>query len=365
VPKFKVPKFKVPLVKLRSLSPAVLSANKKPTSGELDQRDMRAIIITKPGGPEVLQLVEAEVPGVGEREIRVRVHATAVNRADILQRRGNYPVPPGAPADIPGLEYAGTVEALGPGATRWQVGDRVMGLVGGGSYAEFVRVHEDEALRVPEKLSLEEAAAVPEAFLTAHDALFTLMQLEPGETVVIHAAASGVGTAAVQLAHAAKARVIGTSRTQDKLRRIEHLGLDVAIDTTKQDFAGVVQHFTAGQGAAGVIDLVGGPYLAGNIRCLAVKGRLIIVGLTAGSSAELDMRAVLRNRLTVIGTVMRARSLEEKIAVARAFAATAWPMLDDGELVPVIDRVLPLEQAQESHRIVEANQTVGKVVLTV
>jgi NADPH:quinone reductase len=326
---------------------------------------MRAVIITKPGGPEVLQLVEAEPPAAGEREIRVRVHATAVNRADILQRRGNYPVPPGAPADIPGLEYAGTVEAVGPGASRWQIGDRVMGLVGGGSYAEFVRVHEDEALRVPEKLSLEEAAAVPEAFLTAHDALFTLMHLEPGETVVIHAAASGVGTAAVQLAHAAQARVIGTSRTASKLRRIEDLGLDLGIDTSKQDFAAVVRHFTAGRGVDGVIDLVGGPYLSGNIRCLATKGRLIIVGLTAGASAELDMRAVLRNRLSVIGTVMRARSLEEKIAVAHAFGATAWPMLDDGEVVPVIDRVLPLEQVQEAHKIVESNETVGKVVLTI
>jgi NADPH:quinone reductase len=169
----------------------------------------------------------------------------------------------------------------------------------------------------------------------------------------------------VQLAHAAKAHVIGTSRTQDKLRRVEQLGLDVAIDTTKQDFAAVVEHFTAGHGADGVIDLVGAPYLAGNIRSLALKGRLIIVGLTAGSNAELDMRAVLRKRLTVIGTVMRARSLEEKIAVARAFAATAWPMLDDGEIVPVIDRVLPLDKVQEAHKIVEANETVGKVVLTV
>jgi putative PIG3 family NAD(P)H quinone oxidoreductase len=326
---------------------------------------MRAVIITKPGGPEVLQVGEAEVPTPAEQQIRVRVHATAVNRADILQRRGNYPVPAGSPEDIPGLEYAGTVETVGPGASRWQVGDRVMGLVGGGSYAEYVVVHEDEALRVPEKLSLEEAAAVPEAFLTAHDALFTLMRLEAGETVVIHAAASGVGTAAVQLAHAAKAHVIGTSRTQDKLRRVEQLGLDVAIDTTKQDFAAVVEHFTAGHGADGVIDLVGAPYLAGNIRSLALKGRLIIVGLTAGSNAELDMRAVLRKRLTVIGTVMRARSLEEKIAVARAFAATAWPMLDDGEIVPVIDRVLPLDKVQEAHKIVEANETVGKVVLTV
>src|SRR5262245_47878254 len=169
---------------------------------------MRAVLITATGGPEVMRLSDVEPPQVSEQGILVRVHATAVNRADILQRMGNYPVPPGAPQDIPGIEYAGTVEALGPGATRWQVGDRVMGLVGGGSYAEYVQVHEDEALRVPERLSLEEAAAVPEAFLTAHDALFTLMHLQEGETVVIHAAASGVGTAAVQLARAAKATVI-------------------------------------------------------------------------------------------------------------------------------------------------------------
>ncbi len=317
------------------------------------------------GGPEVMQLGDAELPKLGDRYIRVRVHGTAVNRADLLQTHGNYPVPPGAPADIPGLEYSGTVEGMGSAVTQWQRGDRVMGLVGGGSYAEYVQVHEDEALPVPERLSLEQAAAVPEAFLTAHDALFTLMELRAGETVVIHAAASGVGTAAVQLAHAAGARVVGTSRSADKLGKISHLGIDLAVDAKAQDFAAAVREFTQERGADGVLDLVGGPYLPGNIRCLANMGRLLVVGLTAGSTAELDMRAVLRRRLRIIGTVMRARSLQEKIAVARAFAAdeNGLALLDRGAVVPVIDRVLQMTQVQESHRIIESNETIGKVVL--
>jgi putative PIG3 family NAD(P)H quinone oxidoreductase len=324
---------------------------------------MRAVIITGKGGPEVLRLGEAELPPLGERQIRVRVHATAVNHADLLQTHGQYPVPPGAPADIPGLEYAGTVEAIGASVTRWHTGDRVMGLVGGGSYAEYVQVHEDEALPVPERLSLTEAAAIPEAFLTAHDALFTQMQLRSGETVVIHAAASGVGTAAVQLARAAGARIVATSRTAEKLARIAHLGVDRAVDTSSEDFAAAVGQFTEGRGADGVLDLVGGPYLPGNIRCLANRGRLLIVGLTAGTSAELDMRAVLRRRLRIIGTVMRARGLEEKIAVARAFAEGGLALLESGVVVPVIDRVLPMSAAAESHRIIASNQTIGRVVL--
>ncbi|HSL71663.1 MAG TPA: NAD(P)H-quinone oxidoreductase [Longimicrobiales bacterium] len=325
---------------------------------------MRAVVITAPGGPEVLALRDVPLPPLLPGHIRVRVRATALNRADLLQRRGLYPAPAGAPADIPGLEYAGEVEAAAPDAQRWQPGERVMGIVGGGGCAEYVQVHEDEALPVPASLSLTEAAAVPEAFLTAHDALSTLMQLRAGESVLIHAAASGVGTAAIQLAHVLGARVYGTSRTARKLDAVSSLGIDYAIDTTKHDFATAVEHITNGRGVNGVLDLVGGPYLGGNIRCLAPRGRLILVGLTAGATAELDMRALLRKRLTVIGTVMRARPLDEKIAVAAAFARAALPLLESGQLRPVIDRTLPMDQVQDAHRIVESNQTIGKVVLT-
>jgi putative PIG3 family NAD(P)H quinone oxidoreductase len=324
---------------------------------------MKAVIITRPGGPEVLELRDVEAPTVPAQHIRVHVHATALNRADILQRKGLYPAPPGAPQDIPGLEYAGTVDQLGTGATRWRPGDRVMGLVGGGAYAQYVTVHEEEALPVPAHWLLEEAAAVPEAFLTAHDALFTLMQLRAGETVLIHAAASGVGSAALQLARAADARVIGTSRSRAKLERIRELGIDHEIDVSTSDFAAEVERFTLGAGVDGILDLVGGDYLPGNIRCLKERGRLILVGLTAGASGSLDMRAVLRKRLSIIGTVMRARTLAEKIQVARTFQQTALPWLEAGTVRPVIDRMLNINRVAEAHTLMESNQNVGKIVL--
>jgi putative PIG3 family NAD(P)H quinone oxidoreductase len=325
---------------------------------------MKAVVITRPGGPEVLALREVETPPVPARHIRVHVHATALNRADILQRKGLYPAPAGAPQDIPGLEYAGTVDEVGEQCRLWRTGDRVMGLVAGGAYAQYVSVHEEEALPLPAHWLLEEAAAVPEAFLTAHDALFTLMQLRAGETVLIHAVASGVGSAALQLARAAGARVIGTSRTRAKLERIREFGIDHEIDvSTTPDFAEEVMRVTQGAGVNGVLDLVGGDYLPGNVRCLKPLGRLILVGLTAGASATLDMRAVLRNRLSIIGTVMRARSLEEKIEVARAFEQTALRWLDAGTVRPVIDRVLTINRVAEAHELMEANQNVGKIVL--
>ena len=324
---------------------------------------MKAVIITAPGGPDVLELRDVDVPVLRPGHIRVHVHATALNRADLLQRQGHYPAPPGAPSEIPGLEYAGTVDEVAPDVKRWQPGDRVMGLVGGGGYAQYVVVHEDEALRVPLHWLLEEAAAVPEAFLTAHDALFTLMQLHSGQTVLIHAVASGVGTAALQLAHAAGALTIGTSRSRAKLEQVRELGLDLAIDVTHSDFVEEVQRFSKGAGINGVLDLVGGEYLPGNVRCLGARGRLIVVGLTAGASAQLDLRAVLRKRLSIIGTVMRARPLEEKIAVVQAFERSAMQWLEDGTVRPVIDRVLTINKVADAHRAMEANETVGKIVL--
>ena len=325
---------------------------------------MRAIVIARPGGPEVLEVRDVARPVPGADQILVRVHATAVNRADLLQRRGHYPVPADAPQDIPGLEYAGTVEHLGEGAERWSIGDRVMGITGGGSYAEYVVVHEDEALPIPERLSFDEAAAIPEVFLTADDALFTLMRLHSGESVLIHAAASGVGTAAIQLARAVGAMTIGTSRSPEKLERMHACGLDHSIDSSRLDFADEVMRIT-GTGVDGVLDLVGGGYMSRNVYCAALRGRIILVGLTAGNRAELDLSSVLRKRLTIRGTVMRARTLDEKIAVARAFAARSLPLFASGEIAPVIDRVMPLESVVDAHEALEANETVGKVVLRV
>lgn len=326
---------------------------------------MRAIVIARPGGPEVLEARTEPDPEPGYGEVRVRVHATALNRLDLMQRRGGYPVPAGAPARIPGVEYAGVVDAAGPGATRWSRGARVMGLVGGGAYAEYVTVHEDEALPVPDALDLTSAAAVPEVFLTAHDALFTQAGLSPGETLLVHAVGSGVGTAAIQLAKAVGARALGTARSAWKLERAAGLGLDRGIDTGQQDFVAVVKEATEGHGADVVLDLVGGDYLPRSMDAVALRGRIVQVGLVAGATATLDLRRLLTKRITLRGTVMRARGLQEKIAVAQAFERDALPLLADGRIAPVIDRVLPLEAAAEAHALMESNDTFGKIVLTV
>jgi putative PIG3 family NAD(P)H quinone oxidoreductase len=327
--------------------------------------EMRAAVITEPGGPEVIEIKRVMVPAPGTGEIRVRVRAAGVNRADLLQRRGLYPPPPGWRADIPGLEYAGAVEALGAGGGQWQVGDRVMGLVGGGGYAEYVVVPAREAIAIPKRLSYEEAAAIPEVFITAHDALVTQLNLARGERLLIHAVGSGVGTAALQLAKVAGATVIGTSRAAWKLERAQELGLDAGIDASCEVVAEAVRRETDGEGVDVILDLVGGPYLAANIDALALKGRMIIVGLTAGRSAELDMGAVLRKRLHIVGTSLRMRTLEEKVAAARAFDRDVGRLLESGEVRPVIDRVFPMEDVVEAHRHMESNANFGKLVLRI
>ncbi len=324
---------------------------------------MRAIVITEPGEPDVLEEQEREAPEPGRGEIRVRVAATALNRADLLQRRGRYPAPAGAPSDVPGLEYAGVVDALGPDVQRWSGGERVMGLVGGGGYAEYVVVHEREAVPVPERLSLEEAAAVPEAFITAHDALFTRLGLGSGETVLIHAVGSGVGTSALQLAGAAGATAIGTSRSGWKLERARELGLAHALEVRGGSFAGDVARVTEGRGVDAVLDLVGADYLADNLEVLAVLGRMVHVGTVSGARAELDLSMVLRKRLTLVGTALRARPLEQKIEATRRFERHVLPLLAAGRVSPVLDCVVPMGQVREAHAAMEANESFGKLVL--
>jgi NADPH:quinone reductase len=326
---------------------------------------VKAVVITKPGGPEVLQLQDVPAPEPAPGEILVRVRAAGVNRADLLQRMGQYPAPFGAPANIPGLEYAGEVAALGMGARAWKVGDRVMGLVPGGACAELVTTHEAVAMRMPPAWTFELAAAVPEAFITAYDALLRQMLLRAGERVLIHAVGSGVGTAALQLATSIHARTFGTSRSAAKLERAGKLGLEVAIDTSREDFVEVVREKTDGAGVDVVLDLVGGPVLAGNIQVLARAGRMIVVGLTGGRSAPIDLGAVLSKRLTIVGTVLRARTLNEKIAVTTAFVRDILPLLEAGMVQPVLERTYPLAEAADAHRRLEDNTTFGKLVLTV
>jgi NADPH2:quinone reductase len=325
---------------------------------------MKAIVIARPGGPEVLVQEERPVPDPGPGEIRVRIHASALNRADLLQRRGSYPAPPGAPADVPGLEYAGEVDAVGEGAGLWAVGNRVMGIVGGGGHAEYVVVHEREAIRIPQQLGWEDAAAIPEAFLTAYDALFRQLDLKMGERLLVHAVGSGVGTAAVQLARAAGAMTIGTSRTREKLRRAEELGLEVGVDTTREDLAEAVNQATYGSGVHAVLDLVGGKLLEASLRVVALRGRVAVVGTTAGSKAEIDLGVLLRRRITLIGTVLRSRPLEEKIALAREFSNSVLPLLSSGRIRPVVDTVYPFTDIRKAHEQMEANSTFGKIVLT-
>src|SRR5688572_21582545 len=324
---------------------------------------MRAVTIPHPGGPEVLLLGDVASPDPGPGQIRVRVHAAGVNRADVMQRRGNYPPPPGVIPNVPGLEYGGVVDKLGAGVTRWQTGDRVMGLVGGGAYAQHVVRHEDEAMPIPAAMSFEDAAAIPEAFLTAHDALHARLGIQPQETVLIHAVASGVGTAASQLAKALGCFVIGTARSAWKLERVKEFGVDVAVDVTKSNFVHVARAHTSGRGVNAIVDLVGGNYLTPNVQAIAPLGRIAVVGLVAGAVAPLDMRTLLNKRATIVGTVMRARSLSEKIEVAQAFERDAMALLENGQVRAVVDKVLPMEDAAEAHRIVEANENVGKVVL--
>jgi putative PIG3 family NAD(P)H quinone oxidoreductase len=324
---------------------------------------MRAIIYQGAGGPEVISIGEVPKPEVRPGHIRVRVHAAGLNRADLIQRRGQYAAPPGWPADIPGLEYAGEVEAV-RGVTRWKTGDRVMGLVGGGAQAELVTVQQDEALAIPESLSYAEAAAIPEAFLTAYDALVTRGRLGAGERVLIHAVGSGVGTAAAQIARHLGATVLGTSRSPDKLARALVYGLDHGIDTSRGSFREAV-----GEPVDVVLDVLGGPAFADNLAVLAPRGRLILLGFLAGSRVNADLGPILRKRLEVIGTVMRTRGPEERAPLVREFAERMLPLFDQriehaAPLRPVIERTYPMTELADAHRALERNETFGKVVVT-
>jgi putative PIG3 family NAD(P)H quinone oxidoreductase len=324
---------------------------------------MRAVIYTGAGGPEVISIGEVPKPEVRPEHIRVRVHAAGLNRADLIQRRGQYAPPPGWPADIPGLEYAGEVEAV-RGASRWKIGDRVMGLMGGGAQAELATVHQDEVLPIPEGLSFAEAAAIPEVFLTAYDALVTRGRLQAGERVLIHAVGSGVGTAAAQIAKHLGATVLGTSRSADKLARATVYGLDVGIDTSRTSFRDAV-----GDPVDVVLDVLGGPAFADNLHVLGFRGRLVLLGFLAGGRTTADLGPILRKRLEVVGTMMRTRGLEERAPLVRAFTERMLPLFDQriehaAPLRPVLERTYPMAELAEAHRALESNETFGKIVLT-
>lgn len=323
---------------------------------------MRAIVYTGAGGPEVIAIREVPTPVPGPGEIRVRVKAAGLNRADILQRRGAYPAPPGWPADIPGLEYAGDVDSVGSGVSRWRPGDRVMGLVGGGGQAEAVVVRQEEALPLAAGLSYAEGAAIPEVFYTAYDALVTRGRVAPGERVLIHAVGSGVGTAAAQIAKHLGATVIGTSRSAAKLARVQSYGVDAGIDTSRTPFEDAV-----GAPVHVVLDVLGASALAANLGVLAPRGRLVILGLMAGRRGEIDLDIVLRKRLEIIGSVMRSRAAGERAALTAEVAERMLPLFESrGGRAPVLravlERVYPMERLAEAHGVMERNENFGKLV---
>ncbi len=326
---------------------------------------MQATVHAGAGGTEVLTLREVPDPAVGPGQVRVRVRAAGLNRADIIQRRGSYPAPPGWPADIPGLEYAGEVESLGEGASRWSVGDRVMGLVGGGAHAELVVVHEDEAIPIPPSLDWRAAAAVPESFLTAWDALVR-GRLAAGERVLVHAVGSALGTALVQLAKRLAATVIGTSRTPEKLARARPLGLDVGIDASSGAWREAVT-----EPVNLVVDVLGGPAFADNLAVLAPRGRLVMLGFLQGPKVETSLDPILRKRLEIVGSVMRTRKLAERVALAREFEAEVMPWFERGPaevpsrgpIRPVVGAAFPFARIADAHRAMEGNEVFGKIVL--
>ena len=328
---------------------------------------MRAVIITRPGGPEVLEVRDVPPPVPDSTEVLVRVRGSALNRADLMQREGRYPPPPDAPTDIPGIEFAGEVEMVGARVQLWRPGQRVYGIAGGGAHAELLVAHERAVAEVPPGLEWGDAGAVPEAFITAHDALVTQAAVRPGERVLIHAVGSGVGLAAVQLARALGAVPYGTARTAEKVERARERGLEdgVALPDSLDPMAASVQRWTGGRGVEVVLDLVGGAYTEASVAALAPRGRLILIGTVAGTRAALDLRAVLSGRLTIRGTVLRARPLEEKIAATRLFAAEVGPLLARGTVSPVIDSRFPLAEIRQAHERLASNATFGKVALQV
>jgi putative PIG3 family NAD(P)H quinone oxidoreductase len=333
--------------------------------------DMRAAVITRPGGPEVLAIQHRPRPAATDlpNGVLVRVVASALNRADLVQRAGGYPAPPGVPADIPGLEFAGLVEAVAPGVTTWQPGDRVFGLVPGGAHAEYLVTHADTLARVPDALSWADAGALPEATITAHDAL-RQARFVAGERVLVHAVGSGVGLAAVQLVRALGGVPIGTARTASKLAAAEALGLSAGIVPERGDdgrpvFADAVLAATDGHGADVVLDLVGGGYVGESVRCMAPRGRLVLIGLLAGRTAELDLGRVLTRRLQITGTVLRSRGHAERVAYTRAFADEVVPLIADGRVRAVVERTYGLEEIAAAHAVLGGNEVTGKVALTI
>jgi putative PIG3 family NAD(P)H quinone oxidoreductase len=329
-----------------------------------EPNSMRAIAISEPGLPDVLQVVSEAVPVPAEKEVLVEVAAAGVNRPDVLQRQGLYPLPPDA-SPLPGLEISGEIVATGSAVTRWQEGDSVMALTHGGGYAEYCRVDESHCLAVPGALTMVEAAAVPETFFTVWYNVFIRGRLTAGETFLVHGGSSGIGTTAIQLARAFGCTVLTTAGSDEKCRFCEGLGADKAINYNSEDWQQVVKEFTAGRGVDVLLDMVAGPYMQKNLDSMALEGRYVIIAFLQGPKADLNMRIVLGRRLTITGSTLRPQSIEEKAAIASAVGEHVLPLLETGQVKPIIDSTLPLEQAAAAHALMESSRHMGKIVLTV
>ncbi|MEJ7849208.1 MAG: NAD(P)H-quinone oxidoreductase [Pyrinomonadaceae bacterium] len=326
---------------------------------------MKAVYIAEFGGPENLEIREfPDPPKPSGGSVLIRVKAAALNRADLLQRRGVYPAPQGFSQNIPGLEFAGEVSEIGDSVANFKPGDRVFGITAGEAQAEFLSIDQNLLVKIPDTLNFTEAAAIPEAFITAHDAIFTLGDLKPGEALLVHAVGSGVGLAALQLAKAKGVTVIGTSRMALKLDKCREFGLDHAVLAERTaDIAAIVKDKTGGRGVNVVLDLVGASYFQANLDSLALKGRLILVGLTSGSSAEFNLGIALQKRLKIVGTVLRGRSIEEKAYAVRKFVRDVLPLIESGDVRPNVDKIFRFKDVAEAHRYLESNESYGKVIL--
>jgi NADPH2:quinone reductase len=324
---------------------------------------MKAIIITQPGSPEVLQMEERHTPVCNAGEVLIKVAAAGINRPDVSQRKGNYPPPPGASPDIPGLEIAGTIVETGADVTHWKVGDKICALVTGGGYAEYCSAPGGQCLPVPQNLSFIEAASLPETFFTVWSNVFDRGQLRAGESLLVHGGSSGIGVAAIQMAKALVATVYITAGSDEKCRFCEELGAAKAINYKTEDFADAIKQITNGNGVDLILDMVGGDYVQNNLRSLANDGRLVMINMMMGKDVQLDLSLVMTKRLTITGSTLRSRDTAFKAAIAQNLGKTIWPLLESGKIKPVINKVFPAEKAADAHRLMESSEHIGKIVL--
>ncbi|MFD2870917.1 NAD(P)H-quinone oxidoreductase [Mucilaginibacter ximonensis] len=325
---------------------------------------MKAIIITQPGAPGVLQTAERPSPAYGRDEVLVKVAAAGVNRPDIFQRKGNYPPPLGAPADIPGLEIAGTIDQIGDNVKRWKIGDKVSALVTGGGYAEYCNVPEGQCLPIPEGLNFVEAASLPETFFTVWSNVFDRGKLQPGESLLVHGGSSGIGVAAIQMAKALGSKVYVTAGSDEKCQICQSLGADAAINYRTRDFVSEIENITHKKGVDVILDMVGGSYTPRNLQALAEDGRLVLINTMEGRDVQIDLSIVMRKRICITGSMLRPRNVEFKAAVAASLEKNIWPLLTSGKIKPVVNAVFPAHQAADAHALMESGDHTGKIVLT-